>query len=126
MANKGRFKQDLGLKCSAWKVFGSKDFGMVGLEHKTKQDLLGQKFFETNKNWGHKIRIRKNLGPNENFVYRINFWVQKSFWVQKFLGLQNNFGHKKVFGFKKVFWIKKVFGSKKDKVQTILGLKNLC
>ena len=24
-------KQDLGLKCSAWKVFGSKDFGLVGL-----------------------------------------------------------------------------------------------
>ena len=24
-------KQDLGLKCSAWKVFGSKDFGLVCL-----------------------------------------------------------------------------------------------
>ena len=24
-------KQDFGLKCSAWKVFGSKDFGLVGL-----------------------------------------------------------------------------------------------
>ena len=24
-------KQDLGLKCSAWKVFGSKNFGLVGL-----------------------------------------------------------------------------------------------
>ena len=36
-------KQDLGLKCSAWKVFGSKDFGLVGLYQKTKLDLFGSK-----------------------------------------------------------------------------------
>ena len=34
-------EQDLGLKCSAWKVFGSNDFGLVGLYHNTKLDLFG-------------------------------------------------------------------------------------
>ena len=34
-------KQDLGLKCSAWKVFGSNDFGLVALYHKNKLDLFG-------------------------------------------------------------------------------------
>ena len=36
-------KQDLGLKCSAWKVFGSNDFGLVGLYNKTKLNLFGSK-----------------------------------------------------------------------------------
>ena len=36
-------KQDLGLKCSAWKVFGSNDFGLVGLYNKIKLDLFGSK-----------------------------------------------------------------------------------
>ena len=36
-------QQDLGLKCSAWKVFGSNDFGLVGLYNKTKLDLFASK-----------------------------------------------------------------------------------
>jgi len=34
-------KQDLGLKCSAWKVFGSKDFGLVGLYQNSKLNIFG-------------------------------------------------------------------------------------
>ena len=56
-------KQDLGLKCSAWKVFGSKDFGLVGLYQKTKLDLFGSK-----KNLGLKI-----------------FWVKKNFCKKNFV-----------------------------------------
>ena len=56
-------KQDLGLKCSAWKVFGSKDFGLLDLKHKTKLDL-----FVSKKMWvlqifeSKKILGQKNLG----------------------------------------------------------------
>ena len=56
-------KQDLGLKCSAWKVFGSKDFGLVDLYQKTKLDLFGSK------NLGLKIfRIKKKIWSKKFFA----------------------------------------------------------
>ena len=125
----------MGLKCSAWKVFGSKDFGLVGLYQKTKPDLFRSKkiwvwkFFESK-----KILFRKNVCPNENFGYKNNFWVQKSLSPKKFLG-QKSFWAKKVFGFKKDFGSKKILGqnnfwSKKIYVYKIwvhkfLGPKNI-
>ena len=44
-------KQNLGLKFSAWKVFGSNDFGLVALYHQTKLDLFGSKKFGSEKFW---------------------------------------------------------------------------
>ena len=77
VGNRSCEKQDLGLKCSAWKVFDSKDFGLVDLYQKTKLDLFGSKKF-----------------GSENFLSQKNFWSKKyfvpkkclskwKFWVQK-------------------------------------------
>ena len=51
-----QLEQDLGLKCSAWKVFGSKDFGLVGLYQKTKPDLFRSKKFGS-----EKFLVKKNF-----------------------------------------------------------------
>ena len=45
VGNRSCEKQDLGRKCSAWKVFDSKDFGLVDLYQKTKLDPFGSKKF---------------------------------------------------------------------------------
>ena len=56
-AEGNRMEQDLGLKCSAWKVFGSKYFGLGGLYQKNELDLFGSKkifglkIFLVKKNW---------------------------------------------------------------------------
>ena len=82
-------KQDLGLKCSAWKVFGSKDFGLVGLHQKTKLDLFGSKKF-----------------GSENFL------SQKKFWSKKICS-EKMLVQMKILGRKIILWSKKVFESKK-------------
>ena len=96
--SKHKEKQDLGLRCSAWKVFGSKDFGLVGSYQKTKLDLLGQinlglKMFVQMKILGTKIIFgsKKSLSPKnfwaeKSFLGQRHFWVQKCFWVQKYIG----------------------------------------
>ena len=77
-------EQDLGLKCSAWKVFGSKDFGLVCLKQKTKLDLFGSK----------------------------KIWVGKFFESKKIFG-QKKFCSEKMFVQMKIFGTKIIFGSKK-------------
>ena len=74
VTQESKLKQDLGLKCSAKKVFGSKDFGLVGLYQKAKQNfvwvkkILVWKVFESKKILGKKkVLFRKNVCPNEIF-----------------------------------------------------------
>ena len=116
-------KQDLGLKCSAWKVFGSKDFGLVDLYQKTKLDLFG-----SIKIWVWKFLVKKNFGPknfgpNEKLGYKNNFWVQKTFWAQKNSWAKKVFWQK-VFGSKNIYGSEKCLNPKEYWVQKILGLKD--
>ena len=142
-----KIEQDLGLKCSAWKVFGSKDFGLVDLQHKTKLDVYGsknfgsQKYFKKilglqkfksekllclkkslvqNKFGSKKIWFKKNLVPKKSLVENIQ--VPKNIWVQKILG-PKNFEYKKILG-PKQFWVKKNLGFQKNfGLKTILDSK---
>ena len=100
-------KQDLGLKCSAWKVFGSgsNDFGLVGLYHKTRSFWVKKKFGSEN------FLTPKNLG----FCVQESFWVQKKVFgsKKKFLGpkkslVPNKFLNPKKIGSNK-FWVPKIF-----------------
>ena len=77
-------KQDLGLKCSAWKVFSSKEFGLVGLY---------QKMFVQMKILGAKIIF----GSKKVFESKKNFGLKKVFWPKKVFGFKKLFGSKKIF-----------------------------
>ena len=111
-------KQDLGLKCSAWKVFGSKDFGLVGLYQKTKLDLFGSKKFGSEnflsqKNfWSKENFVPKKCWSKSKFFVKHNFWVQKSFWVQKTFWVQKKFLVLKKFLNPKKYWVQKILGPK--------------
>ena len=55
-------KQDLGLKCSAWKVFGSNNFGLVALYQKKQIKKTNKKEILSPKNFGSKkILGSKNI-----------------------------------------------------------------
>ena len=118
------FQQDLGLKCSAWKVFGSKDFGLVGLYQKTRPDLFwSKKIFGQKKFCSEKMFVQmKILGIKIIFGSK-KVWVQKSFWAKKVFGFKKDFGSKKILG-QNNFWSKKIYVYK-IWVHKFLGPKNI-
>ena len=84
-------KQDLCLKCSAWKGF----MFIPSLQWKFQcpKQILGKK----------KIWVQKNFGSTKNFGSK-NFWAQGNCGYKK--NVDKNFGSEKIF--QNNFWCEKI------------------